>query len=208
MTFLSLKDRSFWFKFSSISDDAVGWRKHGFQKEDQGLAWIKSIELIYHLCPLVSANHPSLQPGGWIAKAAAHQDRPNACERRLKGCRQTVMYDPGVQYPSQMLLNERWFWSERKNRIIQRQALKSGRDRLKPSTRAIAQVRGASVEHNVYQTSPGKQHWDTRMITRSDINPAQQDLTSLLKLAHTGFTVEGGSNFRVCRWNPEEWPFQ
>lgn len=30
---------------------------------------------------------------------AAHQDRPNACERRLKGCRQTVMYDPGVQYP-------------------------------------------------------------------------------------------------------------
>lgn len=56
MTLLSLKDRSFWFKFSSISDDAVGWRKHGFQKEDQGLAWIKSIELItyVHLCLLIT----------------------------------------------------------------------------------------------------------------------------------------------------------
>ena len=31
----------------------------------------------------VSANQPYLQPEGWIAKGAAQQDRPNACERRL-----------------------------------------------------------------------------------------------------------------------------
>ena len=31
----------------------------------------------------VSANHPYLQPGGWITKGAAQRDRPNAYERRL-----------------------------------------------------------------------------------------------------------------------------
>ena len=31
----------------------------------------------------VPANHPYLQPEGWIAKGAAQKDRPNACERRL-----------------------------------------------------------------------------------------------------------------------------
>ena len=35
-----------------------------------------------HVC-ILSANHPYLQPEGWIAKGAAQQDQPNACERRL-----------------------------------------------------------------------------------------------------------------------------
>ena len=32
---------------------------------------------------ILSANHPYLQPEGWIAKGAAQRDRPNAFERRL-----------------------------------------------------------------------------------------------------------------------------
>ena len=32
---------------------------------------------------ILSANHPYLQPEGWIAKGAAQRDRLNACERRL-----------------------------------------------------------------------------------------------------------------------------
>ena len=39
----------------------------------------------------VSANHPQLQPGGWIAKGADQRDRPNAFERH-----ETVMNDPGT----------------------------------------------------------------------------------------------------------------
>ena len=49
----------------------------------------------------MSASHPYSQRGGWIAKGAAQQDRPNACEKRLDGYRQTVLYDdPGAQHPS------------------------------------------------------------------------------------------------------------
>jgi len=32
----------------------------------------------------MSANHPYLQPQGWITKGAAQRDRPNAFERRLR----------------------------------------------------------------------------------------------------------------------------
>ena len=35
------------------------------------------------MCVCMSANHPYLQPEGWITKGAAPQDRPNAFERRL-----------------------------------------------------------------------------------------------------------------------------
>ena len=39
-----------------------------------------SLVLIYYI---LSANHPYLQPEGWIAKGAAQRDRLNACEGRL-----------------------------------------------------------------------------------------------------------------------------
>ena len=51
---------------------------------------------------MVSANHSYWQLGGCIATGAAQQRQQNACERRLNGCRQTVMHVAGAQHPSQM----------------------------------------------------------------------------------------------------------
>ena len=66
---------------------------------------------------IVSANHPYLQPKGWIVKGAAQQDRLNACKRRLNGCHQTVINDPRAQHPSQMFLTGSQFWRGRKTRL-------------------------------------------------------------------------------------------
>ena len=38
---------------------------------------------IVRIVSYVSADHPYLQPEGWITKGAAQQDRPNAYERCL-----------------------------------------------------------------------------------------------------------------------------
>ena len=51
----------------------------------------------------MSANHPYLQPEGWITKGAAQRDRRKAFERCL-WLPPTVVNDPGAQQPSQMFL--------------------------------------------------------------------------------------------------------
>ena len=40
---------------------------------------------------------------------------------------------------------------------------------------------GANVEYNANLTSLGIQRRDTRMVAHSDINPVQQELTSVIK---------------------------
>ena len=200
MTLLSLKDRSFWFKFSSISDDAVGWRKHGIQKEDQGLAWIKSIELItyVHLCLLITL---PCSPGAELRRVQLTRIGRMPVKGASKAAAKRPCMIPEHSSEARCYWLSVDFRDREKNRTIQRQTLKSGWDRLKLSPRAIAQVRGANVEHNAYQTSPGKQHRDTRMITRSDINPAQQDLTSVLKpYVHTASAQHQTSHKRFYCW--------
>ena len=62
-----------------------------------------------------------------------------------------------------------------------RKTLKAGRDQLKLSPLTIAEVGGANEEYNANLTSHGIQHRATRMVAHLDINPAQQDLTSVIK---------------------------
>ena len=47
--------------------------------------------------------------------------------------------------------------------------------------RMTAEMGGANVEYNANLTSPGIQHRDTRIVAHPDINPAQQDLTLMIK---------------------------
>ena len=102
------------------------------------------------------------------------QDRPNACERPLNGCRQTVVYDHGAQHPSQMFLTGSRFLEREENRSTRRKILQSGWDRLKLSSLTIAEVGGAYVKHNPNLTSLGIHHRNTRMA-------AQQDSTFVMK---------------------------
>jgi len=46
---------------------------------------------------------------------------------------------------------------------------------------SIAELGGTNVEHNENLTSQGIQHRATRMVSQPDINPAQQDLTPVIK---------------------------
>ena len=62
-----------------------------------------------------------------------------------------------------------------------RKTLKSGRDQLNLSPHTIAEVGGKNVEYNANLTSQGIQHRATRMVAHLDINPAKQDLTSVIK---------------------------
>ena len=43
----------------------------------------------------------------------AQQDRPNAYERRLNGCRKTVIYDPGAQHSKHPEIKQRKAEDER-----------------------------------------------------------------------------------------------
>ena len=47
--------------------------------------------------------------------------------------------------------------------------------------RMTAEVGGPNVEYNANLTSPGIQHRNTRKVDHPDINPAQQDLTLMIK---------------------------
>ena len=58
----------------------------------------------------------------------------------------------------------------------------------------IAEVGDLNVQYNANLTSQGIQHMDTKIVAHPDINPAQQDLTSVMKwesLFSLGQAVEG-----------------
>ena len=45
----------------------------------------------------------------------------------------------------------------------------------------ITEVGDSNVEYNANRTSQGIPDMDTKMVAHPDINPAQQDLTSVMK---------------------------
>ena len=67
------------------------------------------------------------------------------------------------------------------NQSTQRKTLKSGWDGLKLSPHMITEVGDSNVEYNANRTSQGIPDMDTKMVAHPDINPAQQDLTSVRK---------------------------
>ena len=92
------------------------------------------------------------------------------------------MHDPGAQQPRQIdVFDWESILARVENRGNRRKTLKSGWDRLKLSPHTIAEVGGTNVEYSANQTSQGKQHRATRMVAHPDINPAQRDLTSVIK---------------------------
>ena len=52
---------------------------------------------------------------------------------------------------------------------------------IKLNPRAIAEDGGINVEYNDNLTSSGIENRDTRLFAHPNINPAQQDLTSVIK---------------------------
>ena len=91
-------------------------------------------------------------------------------------------YDPGAQHLSQMFFFDWESILERKeNRSNQKKILVEidWNQKLNPHT--LPEVGGTNVEHHPNLTSPGIQHRVTRVVTNLDIDPAQQDLTSVIK---------------------------
>ena len=88
---------------------------------------------------------------------------------------------PGAQYPGQMFLTGSGFWSGRETGEPGEKPSSQVEIDWKLSPHTIADVGGANVEYNANLTSPGIQHKDTRIVVHLHINPAQQDLTLVIK---------------------------
>ena len=92
------------------------------------------------------------------------------------------MYDPGAQYHSQMLLTGSQFWRGRKTGVVPRGKPSSQVEIDRNSVHIqLQRWDGGNKKHMANLSSPGIQHRGTRIATHPDINPAQWDLTSVIK---------------------------
>ena len=96
-------------------------------------------------------------------------------------CLSSMATNPRSQHPGHVL-----YWElilEREGNQSTPQKNPQVRLRLTENSapRMTAEMGGANVEYNANLTSPGIQHRGTRIVAHPDINPAQQDLTLMIK---------------------------
>ena len=126
------------------------------------------------------SNHPYMQPLGWIGKGAAQTGRLNTYEGHLRLSSNGHAWLQRTVSKRQMCGTESRFLKREEKLSTPRKRLKSGWDRHKLNPREISEDGGINVEYNASLTSPCIENRVTRMFANPDINPAQQDLTSVI----------------------------